>query len=938
MIFFMFSTHKLSMTEDPHATCDRQDIVRAGITQAIGVVAVIDHDGLLLAISENHCCHAWVKKEVGLADIEVISVMDVFYDDIGLAIRKGMEYCRNEQPPKDMTQVCDIFFARKTYVTMLLQPNGKLVVEIEDFNREKLVVNPILDTSNVISKLTINTRQVDTVNALCKCLFKKCSYDRAMTYKFLDDLSGEVVFELKNDALVESSFLGLRFPAGDIPLPARKAYIENPVRFIADVEKPSLSLIQKSKDVLLARSFLRGCVGVHKNYLKNMGVKSSLSIAITNMRGELWGLICLHSYSQTIVPTIEERASFKILASVASSHVQHIDYSERIVREAQVDELLSMMSTKMSFGVFIVKHTARVLETFRIQSVSLFMPDGSPTIVGEHAVTLEELPMGHENLAYGTVQGPPRSFACFRYHNVTVVFTRVLLAKEVSWAGNPRSVTRISPDMVMPRKSFEKYVHHASHNPPPFTEQDKFLFTKAASAIKTFVHQERVEATERKIVEARRENDLAEMKSGEDYAFFANMSHELRTPLHAITGVFDIIHELENDDGLLENVRSYTKIGIDTCRDMLRTLDDILTVVKKTHEGKQDQVLLVMVKELFHSTSGGLKILSAKNNVRFRLTFARNSDKLVRVNVQKTTQIFNNICGNAIKFSARNGAVDVEVHLIETSSMVKDLWDSVSAKYASRHCETCAAFAEEKDVYSTLKKWLVFTVADNGCGISEYNLPKIFQRFRQIGDFVTKSFSSTGLGLYITQSDVKAMRGLIYVASTLSKGSLFFCALPVEAVASDEAVVHDQKKEKVLLTGVATPFESRDVVFVVVDDSKVNLMIAKKQIEKAFVNATVHQAANGKLAVEEIRRLMSEGVDVDGIFMDYHMPVMSGLEATRQIKSMYTEIPVAMLTADITEISRQSMVASGADFVLLKPSRPLEVAEMCVKMIQLKAS
>lgn len=71
--------------------------------------------------------------------------------------------------------------------------------------------------------------------------------------------------------------------------------------------------------------------------------------------------------------------------------------------------------------------------------------------------------------------------------------------------------------------------------------------------------------------------------------------------------------------------------------------------------------------------------------------------------------------------------------------------------------------------------------------------------------------------------------------------------------------------------------------------------------------------------------------------MDYHMPEMSGLEATRQIRKISNKkIPIAMLTADITETSRQSMLTSGVDFILLKPSRPQEIVAMCVKMIQLK--
>ena len=108
-------------------------------------------------------------------------------------------------------------------------------------------------------------------------------------------------------------------------------------------------------------------------------------------------------------------------------------------------------------------------------------------------------------------------------------------------------------------------------------------------------------------------------------------------------------------------------------------------------------------------------------------------------------------------------------------------------------------------------------------------------------------------------------------------------------------------------------------------------MIAKKQIERAFPNAKIYTACNGKLGVQEVVELDNVGVGIDGIFMDYHMPVMSGLEATRQIRRRAptfspknNKIHVAMLTADITETSRQAMVASGADSILLKPTKPID--------------
>lgn len=920
-----------------HAVCDRQDITRAKITQDIGVVVVVDTAGILLAISSDHARRGWVKRDVSLEDVGKVHITQVFHEDVARVIEEGVEFCAHEKPPNARTYICDIFFAHRTYVSMLAQSDGRLVVEIEDFNRQLLAVNTIVDTANVIGKLTANTGQVDTVNNLCRELFKHSSYDRVMTYKFLDDLSGEVVYELKDDDVVHSSFLGMRFPPGDIPLPARKAYVDNPVRFIADVSKPSCHMIQKSDDISLARSFLRGCVAPHRSYLRAMEVRSSLSIAITNMDGELWGLIAMHSYTQPIVPTIEDRVSHAILASVASGHVQHLEKVERLAIETRIKSLVSQIDTRESLGVFIVQNEKLLLETFNIDSVSLFAPDAPPTTVGEGGVTLEDLPAeSGDPLTCGELTKPLRSFACLSVLGYKIVFTRTCTYNPIAWAGNPSelNVSTISSDMVMPRQSFEQYLDHKSQNPPPFTKQDRLVFARTGDLLKSIIHQMKIEYFERKIAQARQQSHVVEQKSDEDYAFFATMSHELRTPLHAINGVFEIIQDMDRGDN---SIRRYTAIGLETCKDMMRTLNDILTIVKKTHEHKQIDISLVMVKEVFSSTSNGLRMFASKNGVRLDVAFECCADKLVRVDVHKTIQIYNNIGGNAIKFSTdpgRNSKTDVEVrvHLVDSEDSVKELWSQICRQYAGSHIATKEW---DREISVTLCRWLVFQTRDHGCGIHQDDMPQMFKKFAQIGSVIKKKFASTGLGLHIGLLNVEAMNGILSVASTPDEGSVFFCAIPVEDASGETKKASSFSSASSEDDSVGPEFSDRHVVFVVVDDSKVNVMIAKKQIEREFVHAEVHTAANGKLGVQLVESLENQGVHMDGIFMDYHMPVTSGIEATQQIRKTNKSVPIAMLTADITETSRSSMLASGADLILLKPSKPGQIAETCTSMIML---
>ncbi|CAM9400825.1 unnamed protein product [Ectocarpus sp. 12 AP-2014] len=909
-----------------HASCDRQDITRARITQDIGVVAVVDTRGTLLAISSGHSDRGWIKRDVCHDDLEKLNISQVFHRDLAGVIQDGIDSCAKENAPKARTYACDIFLASRTYVTMLIQSDGNLVLEIEDFDRQLSPTN-IVDTANVISKLTANTAQVDTVNDFAKAVFSHSAYDRVMTYKFLDDLSGEVIYELKNDDVVSSSFHGMRFPPGDIPLPARRAYVENPVRFIADVGRPSCDFIQKSDDISLSRSFLRGCPAPHKSYLRAMGVKSSLSIAITDMDGNLWGLIAMHSYTKPIVPTIEDRVCYGILSSVASGHVQHIEKIERLALETRVKSLISQIDANKSLGLFFVLNKHRLLEIFDVDSVSLFIPDEPPTTVGESGATLEDLPKDvvAEQLTCGQLESPPRSFACLRVLGYSLMFTRASSYNPVAWAGNPEelSVSELSPDMVMPRQSFEKYLDHQSTHPPPFTKQDRVMLTTTGDLLKSIIHQMTLAQVERRVDQAKKDSHAVEMKSDRDYAFFANMSHELRTPLHAIGGVFETLNNMGHDhvdDERSRSVRRYSRIGLETCSDMMKTLNNILAIVKKTHEQDEIDVSTVMVKEIFSSTTNGLELFGRKNGVSLDIAFDCHTDKVIRIDMHKTIQKYNNICGNAIKFSATEEEggekVGVRIGIHDSQKSVKDLWTTLSGEFSGRLVATEHWTREESKV---LGKWLVFQTRDHGVGIRAEDMEKVFNKFTQIDDVVKKTFASTGLGLHISILNVKAMRGFLAVASTPGKGSLCFCALPAEVAACDEL---NNSSDPVADPTNACDSSSEALNFVVVDDSNVNVMIAKKQINRVYANATGHTAGNGKLGVEQFEWLEKQRVSIDGIFMDYHMPVMSGIEASREIRKSSTSVPITMLTADITETSRQNMIAAGADLILLKPSQP----------------
>ena len=129
-------------------------------------------------------------------------------------------------------------------------------------------------------------------------------YDRGMVYQFNDDNSGEVIHEIKKPH-ISTSYLGMRFPASDIPLPARQLYIKNGLRYIENVEAEAVPIISDGP-VDLSHCRMRAVAKPHIVYLRNMGIVSSLSIAIV-VENELWGLLAYHGYSSQFKPSLHQR-------------------------------------------------------------------------------------------------------------------------------------------------------------------------------------------------------------------------------------------------------------------------------------------------------------------------------------------------------------------------------------------------------------------------------------------------------------------------------------------------------------------------------------------------------------------------------------------------------------------------------------------------------
>jgi light-regulated signal transduction histidine kinase (bacteriophytochrome) len=191
-------------------------------------------------------------------------------------------------------------------------------------------------------------------------------YDRIMIYKFIDDGHGEVISEVKEDHL--EPFLGLHYPATDIPKQARELYKKNLTRIITDVDAESSPILGLAAGIQapaldLTCSALRAVSPIHVQYLKNMGVASSFSISLM-YREELWGLIACHNYSPRFI-NYKAREASKLIGQIISSALEYKQDEANTQKndqfKAAYNELSDILRKGGDIGEAITQHETNIL-------------------------------------------------------------------------------------------------------------------------------------------------------------------------------------------------------------------------------------------------------------------------------------------------------------------------------------------------------------------------------------------------------------------------------------------------------------------------------------------------------------------------------------------------------------------------------------------------
>ncbi|MBN1953359.1 MAG: response regulator [Bacteroidales bacterium] len=346
-------------------------------------------------------------------------------------------------------------------------------------------------------------------------------------------------------------------------------------------------------------------------------------------------------------------------------------------------------------------------------------------------------------------------------------------------------------------------------------------------------------------------------------AFLHNISHEIRTPLNGITGFSDIIIQ---PDLSPEKKKQFTQIIRDSSNQLISIVDDIISMStidagqEILIESEIDINLLLELLERQNNPNAQAK------NLSFSITSTLSDrESLILTDKSKLLNILTNLISNAIKYTSEG---NINVNCTLEGNSVK------------------------------------FTVQDTGIGIPPEMHKKIFDRFFQIDNSDTRPYGGNGLGLSLVKSYVHFLGGEVSLNSTVGIGSEFSFSLPYRPVKQAKPIPVPELENKRQIEKVS---------ILIAEDEELNYLLMEAMLSD--LDILTQRASNG----QEVIDICKNNNDIALILMDLKMPVMDGLEATKQLRKFRPDLPIIVQSAYSTEKDKNEAFAHGCNDYITKP-------------------
>lgn len=403
----------------------------------------------------------------------------------------------------------------------------RFILELQpEYQAEPLNIRLLDRVQNVLNRLRRYKDVQSLMNQSVEELRFISGFQRVKAYKFLSDGAGEIIAESREEKV--DSFLGLRFPAFDIPNSARKLYTTTPIRILPSIDADQVSIISKDskpEDLDLSLALLRGVVSVHSMYLKNMGVKATLSLPIV-LDGKMWGLFAFHHEDERMLSS-EILSSLEILGSTIAMTLGAIIQETKLAsikectRVASIlfvadespigfsaywDTARSELATLInSQGVSIVSHD-RVLkygscpstDTIRLLAKYLQKDFTSAENLSK-PIALDSISIKYPDLDCEEIAGVlaiPNPASPFTF----LFYFRKATNKTVRWAGNPKKdIEKVYSGMRLnPRASFAEYINSKQEQSDRFTDEEITIAEDLKEALSKVTANSAIQSEHRK--------------------------------------------------------------------------------------------------------------------------------------------------------------------------------------------------------------------------------------------------------------------------------------------------------------------------------------------------------------------------------------------------------------------------------------------------------
>jgi len=740
------------------SNCDKEPIHIIGRIQPHGFLMVIDsHSFLIEQISDNMMgfvpcipSQQWLGK----------SIFDLLPEE-------SQEWFENDFliNGHDIIELCQQKFYGFNHLSA-----EKIIVECEPYSDPS--PNENLKEMEKLSQLKEQLNQLEDpvrmANLVAKEMQKYLDYDRINVIRFDRNWNSEVIGEsLKGES---DAFMGHRFPASDIPTPARNLLLRKTIRQIPDVKAKAVDIIPyinpstgAPTDIL--KSELRNPSEIHLEYLRNMEVRSTISFSII-AKDKLWGLISCHNYKPIFINAWKRRMCFLMTQSLASEIASNQKSADLISFKQLTQQRLSIVESlekhkdltaglgqeKLNMLIANEGNGAAILLNQKFYSYGPTPSEGEIKNMVDWLVhhndkkifcTRSLWKLFPEALTYKDTACGLLALEISKYNHEYLLFFKPEIPRIRIWAGNPEKPELKDGDYIHPRKSFKKWEEIVRGKSKKWSKNE-------LDVVKTFVKdltafQLRDQATSLKQLNSQLEMvaQRLEQKNNQLEDFSLIMAHNLRAPMNNIL----LLHEYYQNEATDANAQLILQKVPLIVENMITTMSDLNTIIATRLEDElpSEEVGLAELidKEWENLQTEEIQSLGA------RLTYDLQVPDVYLPNMYADS-ILHNLISNALKYRSLNRPPQVHIK----------------------------SWEEEEQVY--------LSVSDNGLGMDLkavghklFGLYKTFHYHKQ----------AKGLGLYLTKMQIEALGGKITVQSEQGIGTTFIVCFPKSRVVNPEIEV-----------------------------------------------------------------------------------------------------------------------------------------------------